>query len=173
MNRKTKIVATIGPATETKEMLSKIINTGVNVCRINFSHGTHEAHKKVIDNIREINQEQGLFTAILADLQGPKIRVGKIKDNGVDIKNGDEIIISHMEHHSNIVPWQMVCEKTGAKLKIIPINDAGEILIEEYKKLLDERNEPAKNVKQNLEELNEKFDDLREELNETIEDYNS
>ena len=97
MNRKTKIVATIGPATETKEMLSKIINTGVNVCRINFSHGTHEAHKKVIDNIREINQEQGLFTAILADLQGPKIRVGKIKDNGVDIKNGDEIIISSEE----------------------------------------------------------------------------
>ncbi|MFB0924576.1 MAG: pyruvate kinase, partial [Vicingaceae bacterium] len=52
MKRKTKIVATIGPATESKEMLSKIINTGVNVCRINFSHGSHEDHKKVIDNIR-------------------------------------------------------------------------------------------------------------------------
>jgi pyruvate kinase len=97
MKRKTKIVATIGPATESKEMLSKIINTGVNVCRINFSHGSHEDHKKVIDNIREINKEQGLFTAILADLQGPKIRVGKIKDNGVEIKNGDEIIITSEE----------------------------------------------------------------------------
>jgi pyruvate kinase len=97
MNRKTKIVATIGPATESKEMLSKIINTGVNVCRINFSHGSHEEHKKVIDNIREINKEQGLYTAILADLQGPKIRVGKIKGNGVKINNGDEIIITSEE----------------------------------------------------------------------------
>jgi pyruvate kinase len=97
MKRKTKIVATIGPATESKEMLSKIINTGVNVCRINFSHGSHEDHKKVIDNIREINEEQGLFTAILADLQGPKIRVGKIKNNGVEIKNGNEITITSEE----------------------------------------------------------------------------
>ncbi len=97
MNRKTKIVATIGPATESKEMLSKIINTGVNVCRINFSHGTHENHKKVIDNIREINKEQGLYTAILADLQGPKIRVGQIKDNGVVLKYGEEIIITSKE----------------------------------------------------------------------------
>jgi len=97
MKRKTKIVATIGPATESKEMLGKIINTGVNVCRINFSHGSHEDHKKVIDNIREINKEQGLFTAILADLQGPKIRVGKIKNNGVEIKNGNEITITSEE----------------------------------------------------------------------------
>ena len=97
MKRKTKIVATIGPATESKEMLSKIINTGVNVCRVNFSHGSHEDHKKVIDNIREINKEQGLYTAILGDLQGPKIRVGKIKDNGVELKNGEEIIITSKE----------------------------------------------------------------------------
>ncbi len=97
MNRKTKIVATIGPATESKEMLTKIINTGVNVCRINFSHGSHEDHKKVVDNIREINKEQGLFTAILADLQGPKIRVGKIKDNAAELINGNEIIITSEE----------------------------------------------------------------------------
>jgi len=97
MTRKTKIVATIGPATESKEMLSKIINTGVNVCRINFSHGSHEDHKKVIQNIREINKEQNLYTAILADLQGPKIRVGKIKENGVQINNGDELIITSKE----------------------------------------------------------------------------
>jgi cysteine desulfurase/selenocysteine lyase len=55
-----------------------------------------------------------------------------------NIKAGDEIIVSTMEHHSNIVPWQMLCEKTGATLKVIPINDAGEILIEEYKKLVNE-----------------------------------
>ncbi|MBL4668670.1 MAG: pyruvate kinase [Flavobacteriales bacterium] len=97
MYRKTKIVATIGPATESKEMLSKIINTGVNVCRINFSHGSHKDHEKVINNIRGINKEQGLFTAILADLQGPKIRVGKIKDNGVKLINGNELVITTTE----------------------------------------------------------------------------
>ena len=94
MNRKTKIVATIGPATSSKEMLKKIINKGVNVCRINFSHGSHEDQKKVVDSIREINKEQGLFTAILADLQGPKIRVGEIKNNGIELINKKEIIFT-------------------------------------------------------------------------------
>jgi cysteine desulfurase/selenocysteine lyase len=56
-----------------------------------------------------------------------------------NLKEGDEIIISHMEHHSNIVPWQMLCEQTGAVLKVIPVNDAGELLFEEYKKLLTEK----------------------------------
>ena len=68
MIRKTKIVATIGPSTDSKEMLKKIITKGVNVCRINFSHGSHEDQKKVINTIREINKELGLFTAILASL---------------------------------------------------------------------------------------------------------
>lgn len=95
--RKTKIVATIGPATASKEMLSAIIKSGVNVCRINFSHGSHEDHKKVIDNIREINAETGKFTAILADLQGPKIRVGKIENNGVLLENGDQITFTNTE----------------------------------------------------------------------------
>ena len=94
MDRKTKIVATIGPATASKEMLSKIIDAGVNVCRINFSHGTHQDHQEVIENIRQINKEKGLFTAILADLQGPKIRVGEIKDNGAVLKSGKEITIT-------------------------------------------------------------------------------
>jgi len=95
--RKTKIVATIGPATESKEMLRKIIKAGVNVCRINFSHGTHEGHEKVIDNVREINKEEGLYTAILGDLQGPKIRVGKIKDNSIKVVNGQEITFTSTE----------------------------------------------------------------------------
>lgn len=89
--RKTKIVATIGPATSSKKMLKKIINKGVNVCRINFSHGTHDDHKQVIDSIREINQELGTHTAILADLQGPKIRVGKIQDYGFELRSNQEI----------------------------------------------------------------------------------
>lgn len=92
--RKTKIVATIGPATSSKEMLRKIIKAGVNVCRINFSHGSHEQHEQVINNIREINEEEKLYTAILGDLQGPKIRVGEIENNEIEVVNGEEIIIS-------------------------------------------------------------------------------
>lgn len=94
--RKTKIVATIGPATASKEMLKKIIKAGVNVCRINFSHGSYQDHEQVIKNIREINQEEGLFTAILGDLQGPKIRVGEIENNGVEVITGQEITISSL-----------------------------------------------------------------------------
>ncbi|MDF1672512.1 MAG: pyruvate kinase [Vicingaceae bacterium] len=95
--RKTKIVATIGPATASKEMLKSIINKGVNVCRINFSHGSHDDHREVINNIREVNQETGKFTAILADLQGPKIRVGKIENNGIELNYGDEITFTNTE----------------------------------------------------------------------------
>lgn len=92
--RKTKIVATIGPATSSKEKLKAIIKAGVNVCRINFSHGSYEDHEKVINNIREINKEEGYNTAILADLQGPKIRVGEIENNGVQLINGKQLIFS-------------------------------------------------------------------------------
>ena len=91
MDRRTKIIATIGPATASRKILKKIIQKGVNVCRINFSHGTHEDHKKVIDSIREINKELGLHTAILADLQGPKIRVGEIENYGFELRANQEI----------------------------------------------------------------------------------
>jgi pyruvate kinase len=95
--RKTKIVATIGPATSSKEMLSKIINAGVNVCRVNFSHGSYKDHEEVINNIRAINKEQGQFTAILADLQGPKIRIGKIEGGSTFINNGAEFVLTSTE----------------------------------------------------------------------------
>lgn len=96
-SRKTKIVATIGPATSSKEMLAKIIEAGVNVCRVNFSHGSYQDHEEVINNIRAINKEKGTFTAILADLQGPKIRIGKIEGNSTTIKNGDKFVLTSTE----------------------------------------------------------------------------
>lgn len=95
--KKTKIVATIGPASSSKETLTKMIMEGMNVCRINFSHGTHDDHSKVIDLIREINEEHSLNVAILADLQGPKIRIGEVKDNGVLLEDGSELIITTEE----------------------------------------------------------------------------
>jgi len=75
-SNKTKIVATLGPATNTKEILTELALNGVNVFRINFSHADYEDVKNKIRIIREINEEKNLNIAILADLQGPKLRVG-------------------------------------------------------------------------------------------------
>lgn len=91
--KKTKIVATIGPATSSKEALEKIIRAGVNVCRINFSHGSHEEYAKVVQDIRAINESQGRNIAILADLQGPKIRIGELKEKEINLVNGAAIEI--------------------------------------------------------------------------------
>lgn len=78
--RKAKIVATLGPVSSSKEVIAELINVGLNVCRINMSHGTYEGHANVIKNIREASKETGYEVAILADLQGPKIRVDKLPE---------------------------------------------------------------------------------------------
>ncbi|WP_299124428.1 pyruvate kinase [uncultured Tenacibaculum sp.] len=87
-NKKTKIVATLGPATSTKEVLAEMAASGVNVFRINFSHADYDDVKERIQQIREINEERGYNVAILADLQGPKLRVGVMQE-GVELKAGD------------------------------------------------------------------------------------
>ncbi len=93
MIRKTKIIATIGPSTSSKEMLRRIIQRGVNVCRINFSHINFEEAKNIISTVKEINQELHVHTAILADLQGPKIRVKNLQ-KPIKLKKGQKIIFS-------------------------------------------------------------------------------
>jgi len=90
-HQSTKIVATVGPASSSYEKLLELAQAGVDVFRLNFSHGTHEDHLKVIDRIIHINGTYGLHVGILADLQGPKLRVGKIKDNGIELNEGDLI----------------------------------------------------------------------------------
>lgn len=87
-NNKTKIVATLGPATDTKEILTDLAKTGVNVFRINFSHADYEDVKRKVKIIREINEENGFNIAILGDLQGPKLRVG-VMEEGVELNDGD------------------------------------------------------------------------------------
>ena len=83
MINKTKIVATLGPVSSSKNVLLKMINAGVNVFRINFSHGDHKTHIKTIQLIKDINDEYKLNTAVLADLQGPKLRVGEVAPNTI------------------------------------------------------------------------------------------
>lgn len=91
--KKTKIVATLGPASNTKEMILKLAEAGADVFRLNFSHGKHEDHAKVIQAIRDINKEKGLNLCMLQDLQGPKIRINEVKD-GTVINPGDVLTIS-------------------------------------------------------------------------------
>lgn len=91
--KRTKIVATLGPASSSKKILRGMMEAGMNVARINFSHGVYEDHEKVIKTIRELNEETGLNIAILADLQGPKIRTREMENNGVELVPGESVKI--------------------------------------------------------------------------------
>ena len=96
-HQNTKIVATVGPACSSYENLLKLVQAGVDVFRLNFSHGSHEDHAKVIEHVDYINEKYNLHISILTDLQGPKLRVGKIKDNALELKPGDKITFVNEE----------------------------------------------------------------------------
>jgi len=90
-SQKTKIVATVGPACSSPDALYDLIKAGVDVFRLNFSHGSHKDHQEVIEHILKINKENDIHIGILADLQGPKLRVGKIENNALELKKNDVI----------------------------------------------------------------------------------
>ncbi len=92
---RTKIVATVGPACDTYEKLLELVKAGVNVFRLNFSHGAHEDKQKIIDHIRKINSSQPYNIAILGDLQGPKLRVGEIENNALMVVPGDVLTFTN------------------------------------------------------------------------------
>ncbi len=91
MSKRTKIVATIGPASEKPAVLNALIKAGMNVARLNLSHGSHENHAELIKNIRSAGGKYGEPVAILADLQGPRIRVGTLPEKGLNLKVGDKV----------------------------------------------------------------------------------
>lgn len=95
--KRTKVVATIGPSSASREALEPMILEGMDVARINFSHGSHEDHQKVIETVRAINTDRNTNTAILADLQGPKLRIGEVENNGVQLVTGETITITTRE----------------------------------------------------------------------------
>jgi pyruvate kinase len=94
-NHRTKIVATVGPACDTYEKLLELVKAGVNVFRLNFSHGTHEDKTKIIEFIRQINKTEPYNIAILGDLQGPKLRVGEIENGEIEVVEGDIITFTN------------------------------------------------------------------------------
>ncbi|VFP77788.1 pyruvate kinase [Buchnera aphidicola] len=101
--RRTKIVSTLGPATDDKKILRKIIQSGVNVLRLNFSHGTAIDHINRAKKIRSIEKELNCFVALIGDLQGPKIRISSFKKNKIFLKNGDDFVLDLevLEHEGN------------------------------------------------------------------------
>lgn len=94
VNNRTKIIATIGPSSSDYQVLREMVITGVDVVRLNFSHGSHKDHKKVISNVRKISDELGVPITILQDLQGPKIRVGKLDKEQIVLKDGNTLSVT-------------------------------------------------------------------------------
>ncbi len=115
--RKTKIVATIGPASGSKEQLMKLMQAGMNVCRINFSHGDHDTHRQTIANVRAASEELDHPVAILADLQGPKLRVGDMPEGGVDLKDGQEVFFTTNEKQADKETFYMTYSSFARDVK--------------------------------------------------------
>ena len=125
MPRRTKIVATLGPATENRETLKQVLAAGVNVVRLNFSHGTAEDHIERAKTVREVANELGIYVGILGDLQGPKIRVSTFKNGPIQLTVGDKF-----ELDASLAKGEGCQEKVGIDYKKLPedVND-GDILL--------------------------------------------
>lgn len=112
MMKKTKIVATIGPSSESEEKLSELIDSGMNVTRLNFSHGNHEEHLKRIETIKKVRKEKNSHTAIMLDTKGPEIRTGNFKEEEVYLEEGQNYTITTR----NILGDNTICSVTYENL---------------------------------------------------------
>ncbi len=134
---KTKIISTIGPASSSYEELKKMAEAGMNMCRLNFSHGNHGDHLEVIKKIRKLNSENPYNIGIIADLQGPKIRIGEIEKNAegkdeIELQKGDELNFTTEECVGNKTKLYMTYSQFPADVRVgdkVLIND-GKIAME-------------------------------------------
>ena len=117
MSKRTKIVATIGPATSDPSTLKSMIKEGVNVFRVNFSHGAHEDHIKAIKKIKLVDNELGTHSAILADLQGPKIRIGDMPEDGLQLKNEEDFYLTTLKDHDYPLAAQIFIDQIPKDVK--------------------------------------------------------
>ena len=145
LTKRTKIVATVGPACDSYEMMVNLVKAGVNVFRLNFSHGSHENKAEIIQTIRKINATLPYNIAILADLQGPKLRVGEIENNALEIKQGDlltftntkcvgtkeKIYVSYPNLHNDVVPGNIIMIDDGKlEVKVVRILANNDVKVE-------------------------------------------
>jgi len=114
MPKRTKIVCTIGPSSETRTVLEKLAKAGMNVARLNFSHGSYANHRLLIKNIREVSRRLKEPIAIMQDLQGPRIRVGKLPKSGINLERGEKVVLLP----ENKINYQLLSVSTD---KILPI----------------------------------------------------
>ncbi|HWK05938.1 MAG TPA: pyruvate kinase [Puia sp.] len=142
---KTKIVATVGPACDTYEKLLELVKAGVNVFRLNFSHGDHEGKAKIIDHIRKINVEEPYNISILGDLQGPKLRVGEIENGGLTIVPGDILTFTSKEkvvgtkekiyvsypnlHHDVVVGNKILIDDGKIEVMVVNVDPSGDVKV--------------------------------------------
>ena len=92
--KKTKIVCTLGPASESEDIMNEMLMCGMNVARFNFSHGTHEYHKELMDRFKRVRDKLGIPAAVMLDTKGPEIRLGKFEDGSAELKDGAEFILT-------------------------------------------------------------------------------
>ena len=118
LQNNTKIIATLGPASTSEENLEALIKEGVAIFRLNFSHGNHQDHKSSIDKIIRLNEKLGTHVGILADLQGPKLRIGQIENNALLLKEGDIITITNEECIGTIEKIYMSYDSFADDLKV-------------------------------------------------------
>ena len=102
----TKFICTLGPASKDIKILEKMTYAGMDVARLNFSHGDYKTHAMLIKNIRKISKELNVPLAIMQDLQGPKIRIGSVKESGIQVKKGEKIILTCGETRKGKIPVQ-------------------------------------------------------------------
>ena len=103
VQRKTKIVCTIGPASESKEKMLELAHAGMNIARLNFSHGDYEEHLNRIEKIREVSDETGINIAIMLDTKGPEIRLGSFKNGREEYVKGEIVTVS--KYACEATPW--------------------------------------------------------------------
>lgn len=115
--KKTKIIATLGPASQDKNIILKMIQAGADVIRINFSHANYDLVRKNVETIREINKEFGYSTSILGDLQGPKLRIGMVKE-GSFLNTGDVLTFTNQEMEGNASQVYMTYERFAKDVKV-------------------------------------------------------
>src|SRR6195952_4617871 len=142
---RTKIVATVGPACDTHEKLLALVKAGVNVFRLNFSHGAHEDKKQIIEHIRKINSTEPYNIAILGDLQGPKLRVGEIENNALNVVPGDiltftnqklvgtmeRIYVSYPNLHSDVkIGNKIMIDDGKLEVVVVSIEDNNDVKVE-------------------------------------------
>src|SRR5215216_4302006 len=140
----TKIVATVGPACDTYDKLLALVKAGVNVFRLNFSHGAHEDKTRIIEHIRKINSTEPYNISILGDLQGPKLRVGEIENNELHIEPGDiltftnekivgnkeRIYVSYPNLHADVKIGNMIMIDDGKlEVKVIGIQKNNDVKV--------------------------------------------